>query len=142
LDTQIKDENIVVGHLRVILSTDQIERTMSSISILFILFIPVYIIIVVMGSLSIAGAALKPIDRVIQTAQKISQLDLSKRIDVQGTDDEIGRLIVDCQGNLNTFFCFLQIEMNSFGFLDFLLSFFIFIFRIEHFLVELQPVAG
>ena len=93
LDTQIKDENMVVGHLRVILSTNLIERTMSSISILFILFISVSIIIVVMGSLSIAGAALKPIDRVTQTAQQISQLDLSKRIDVRETDDEIGRLI-------------------------------------------------
>lgn len=93
LNTQIKDENIVVGYLRMILSTDQIESTMRSIGILFIFFIPVFIIIVVMGSLSIAGAALKPIDLVTQMAQQISQLDLSKRIDVQGTDDEIGRLI-------------------------------------------------
>ena len=30
---------------------------------------------------------------------------------------------VDCQGNLNTFFCFLQIEMNSLEFLDFLLPY-------------------
>lgn len=93
LDTQIKDENIVVGHLRVIQSTDQIESAMHTIFILFVLFIPIYIIIVVMGSLSIASAALRPIARVTQTAQQISQLDLSKRIEVQETDDEVGSLI-------------------------------------------------
>ncbi len=40
----------------------------------------------------LAGRALAPIDRITRTAQRISAEDLSARLDLPATDDEVGRL--------------------------------------------------
>lgn len=97
LDKQIMNDDEVIGYLRVISSTDSVENAMNNIRLLAIIIIPVYIFIAVTGSLFIAKTALKPIDRVTQTAKRIAGLeitglDLSQRIDAPRTDDEVGRL--------------------------------------------------
>ncbi len=46
----------------------------------------------VSGGLFLANQALRPIDRVTRTAQAISTEDLSRRINYEGPQDEVGRL--------------------------------------------------
>ena len=93
LDRQIKNNNEVIGRLRVILPTSRIEKTIEDMGIIFIFATLAFIAVVVVGSLYIAGAALAPIDAVTNTARQISTRDLSKRIDIIHTEDEVGRLI-------------------------------------------------
>ena len=45
------------------------------------------------GGWWIAGRALAPVDRIAETARRISGEDLSRRIEAPATDDEIGRLV-------------------------------------------------
>lgn len=92
LDTNIVGFNGEVGILRVIYSTEQIENTMHKLMIVFLIASPFYIMIVVAGSLFIASRSLKQIDNVTKTAEQISKKDLSKRIDIGNTKDEVGRL--------------------------------------------------
>ncbi len=44
------------------------------------------------GAYALAARALAPIDRMTQTARRISAADLSARLDLPATDDEVGRL--------------------------------------------------
>ena len=46
------------------------------------------------GGLFLANRALAPIDQITRTAQRISAEDLSERIGLRGTDDEVGRLVL------------------------------------------------
>lgn len=62
------------------------------------LFIPILLgtviamVLAVSGGLFLANQALRPIDRVTRTAQAISTEDLSRRINYDGPQDEVGRL--------------------------------------------------
>lgn len=91
-DSEIVIQNKVVGRVRMVVSTAQIESALRNIEILFLISTPIYIAIAVYGSLLIVGAALKPINEITATAQDISRLDLSRRVDDINTDDEVGRL--------------------------------------------------
>lgn len=50
------------------------------------------LIFATLGGLFLANRALSPIDRVTRTARSITTQDLSRRINYQGANDEIGRL--------------------------------------------------
>jgi heavy metal sensor kinase len=54
--------------------------------------VPVALLLAGVGGFFLASRALRPVDRITQTAQSISARDLNERIDYQGPDDEVGRL--------------------------------------------------
>jgi heavy metal sensor kinase len=54
--------------------------------------VPLALLLAGLGGFFLAGRALRPVERVTQTAQAISADDLGRRIAYRGPDDEIGRL--------------------------------------------------
>ena len=59
---------------------------------MLLLIVPCYVILAAIGSKFLAKRALKPIRQITETAKKISEGDLSKRIDGIVSDDEVGEL--------------------------------------------------
>ena len=49
-------------------------------------------VVAAMGGYALAARALRPIDQMTRTARRISAEDLSARLDLPATDDEVGRL--------------------------------------------------
>ncbi len=54
--------------------------------------IPLILLLAVAGGLFLAGRALGPIDRITRAAQSIGAEDLSRRLDLAASPDEVGRL--------------------------------------------------
>jgi heavy metal sensor kinase len=72
-------------------STEQIDQALAGLVRTLIIAIPLAMALAAGGGIFLARRALKPVDKIAQTAQKIGESDLSKRINVN-TRDELGRL--------------------------------------------------
>lgn len=101
-DKQVIEDDEVIGRVRVVSSVEQIENTIYQLAIVLVVSIPIFILLVVLGSLYIAGKSLRPIDNITKTAAKISKLDMTQRIEEAPTNDEVGRLTVTFNEMLNT----------------------------------------
>ncbi|MCZ7570459.1 MAG: heavy metal sensor histidine kinase [Ardenticatenaceae bacterium] len=85
-------ERKIVGALQVGVSLEDIEDTLHSLVKVLLLMIPATLVLTSGGGWFLANRALAPIDRITRTAQRIGAENLSGRIDLQGPDDEVGRL--------------------------------------------------
>jgi len=74
-------------------STKQIDQALHGLVRTFAIAIPLALALAAGGGIFLARRALKPVDKIAQTAQKIGESDLSQRINVN-TKDELGRLAV------------------------------------------------
>jgi len=72
-------------------STKQIDQALAGLIRTFIIIIPLALALAAGGGIFLARRALKPVDKIAQTAQEIEESDLSRRINVN-TKDELGRL--------------------------------------------------
>jgi len=72
-------------------STRQIDQALARLIRTFVIAVPLALALAAAGGIFLAGRALKPVDRMAQTAQQIEESDLSRRISVN-TKDELGRL--------------------------------------------------
>jgi heavy metal sensor kinase len=72
-------------------STKQIDQTLHGLVRTLIIVVPLALALAAGGGIFLARRALKPVDKIAQTAQKIGEVDLSQRINVN-TKDELGRL--------------------------------------------------
>jgi len=72
-------------------STKQIEQALHGLVRTLIIAVPLALALAAGGGIFLARRALKPVDKIAQTAQKIGESDLSQRINVN-TKDELGRL--------------------------------------------------
>jgi heavy metal sensor kinase len=72
-------------------STRQIDQALARLVRTFIIAVPLALALAAAGGIFLARRALKPVDRIAQTAQEIEEGDLSRRINVN-TKDELGRL--------------------------------------------------
>jgi len=70
---------------------DEINSILGRLRTIFILSGLVMIVLAGVGGLFLADRALRPVDRITRTAQKISERNLSHRIEVH-SEDELGRL--------------------------------------------------
>ena len=70
---------------------DEIKAILGRLRTTFILSGLVMIVLAGVGGLFLADRALRPVDRITRTAQKISERNLSHRIEVH-SEDELGRL--------------------------------------------------
>jgi len=68
------------------------ETSMKNLSSIILFLIPIVIFVAIIGGLLISNRALKPISHMINIAREISVGDLSKRLNLTYTNDEIGRL--------------------------------------------------
>ncbi len=82
----------IIGWLQAAQSLASVEGTLSDLRLQLVLGVPLLLLLAGWGGLFLADRALRPIDRIIRTAQTINSSDLSQRIAYQGPADEVGRL--------------------------------------------------
>ena len=82
----IQPAALVIAH-----STKQIDQALAGLLRTLIIAIPLALALAAGGGIFLARRALKPVDKIAQTAQEIEESDLSQRINVN-TKDELGRL--------------------------------------------------
>jgi len=91
-DQPIYNDTLIIAWVRAMRLLKPVNDTLHALRVLMLVALPVYIIIIVLGSLFIAGKALSPINHITKTAQAIGQGDLSKRLNMTKVEDEVGRL--------------------------------------------------
>ena len=69
-----------------------VRAALRQLVILMAVAIPLILVLAVVGGLFLAGRALGPVDRITRAAQSIGAEDLSRRLDLPPSPDEIGRL--------------------------------------------------
>jgi heavy metal sensor kinase len=79
------------GALIVGRSTRQIDQALHGLVRTLVIAVPLALAVAAGGGIFLARRALKPVDKIAQTAQEIEENDLSQRINVN-TRDELGRL--------------------------------------------------
>ncbi len=72
-------------------STRQIDQALQGLVRTLVIAVPLALAVAAGGGIFLARRALKPVDKIAQTAQEIEENDLSQRINVN-TKDELGRL--------------------------------------------------
>jgi heavy metal sensor kinase len=82
----------VDGYLSVVGDMDPISDTLDGLLALMLIGGPLALVLAGLGGGFLASRALKPIDRMTQTAQAITASDLNQRIQYEGSADEVGRL--------------------------------------------------
>jgi signal transduction histidine kinase len=87
----VENQNIV-GIIQVMQNLGTLHETLDRLLLALLISIPVLLIVSALSGYFLAAQALSPIDQITQTAQRISTEDLSARLNLQGNDDEIGRL--------------------------------------------------
>ena len=87
----IRDDE-VIGWIRVIRSLESVIATLDNLKLIMFISIPLYILFSSLGGFFLAGRALRPIDYITRTAREISKGDLSQRLKLIKTEDEVGRL--------------------------------------------------
>lgn len=88
----IVDDNQVVGILQVAQNLSEVRRTLNLLRITFLLGGPLIVILAGSSGYFLAARALAPIDNITRTARDLSAQDLSARLHLPATDDEVGRL--------------------------------------------------
>ncbi len=82
----------VVAIVQVAQDVGSIQDTLDSLLTTLLLVIPLIVAVAGVGGYFLAARALAPIDAITRMAHRISAEDLSKRIGLPATDDEVGRL--------------------------------------------------
>ena len=90
--TPIVGDNQVVGTLQVAQSLTNLKQTLNLLFITLLIGGPLVVIMAGSGGYFLAARALAPIDEITRTARHISANDLSTRLNMPETEDEVGRL--------------------------------------------------
>lgn len=91
-DKAIYDKNELLAWIRVSRSLFYITGTLTDIKVSLLISTPIFIGISVILVIFLINKILVPIDKITKTANDFSERDLSRRLDIPETDDEIGRL--------------------------------------------------
>jgi len=83
-----------VAAVQVAHSLEDSRETLERLATTLLIGVPGLVAAAALGGYLLAARALSPIDRIIQTARRISAEDLSARLDLPVVDDEVGRLAV------------------------------------------------
>ena len=81
-----------IGWLQVAHSLGPLQEVMEDLFAQMLLALPLVVLLAALGGLFLTNRALRPIDRMTQTAQAVSASDLTRRIGYAGPADELGRL--------------------------------------------------
>ena len=88
----VYDNNQLVVIVQVAQSLDDIQDTLERLLKTLLVSIPMLVIIAGVSGYFLVARALAPIDQITLTARRISAEDLSARLNIPVTDDEVGRL--------------------------------------------------
>ncbi|MCL5264030.1 MAG: ATP-binding protein [Chloroflexi bacterium] len=92
LVTPVRDNGRTVGVLEVGRSEHEVEAALERLLLLMGIAVPVTLLLATGGGLFLADRALSPIDRITRTVRRIGAEDLSQRIGLPPSPDEVGRL--------------------------------------------------
>jgi len=81
-----------VGVVQLGLSLDEVRETLAVFLAILGVALPATLTLASLGGIFLAGRALRPVDRITRAAQTISAHDLSRRLNLDLPDDELGRL--------------------------------------------------
>jgi heavy metal sensor kinase len=90
--TPVLHDGQLVGMVQVAQGLDPVEDTLERLRILLALSSPLAILVAGLGGYALTARALSRVDRITQTARRISAEDLSQRLNLPPTNDEVGRL--------------------------------------------------
>lgn len=82
----------IVGALEVGLSEEDVRETLRILLLVIAVAYPLTLVVASAGGVFLAGRALSPIDRLTRLARTITAQDLSRRLELDLPDDEVGRL--------------------------------------------------
>ena len=88
----ITENNALVGIVQVALPLGDVQETLNQLLISLAVGAPLLTLVAALGGYALAARALAPIDHITQTARQISVNDLSARLNLPVTNDEVGRL--------------------------------------------------
>ena len=91
-DTPVINNGEVVGWIRVSRSLQSLSNTLFNLRMIMFISIPLYGLLASAGGLFLAKRALHPIGYITKTAKEISKGDLTQRLKLNKTEDEVGRL--------------------------------------------------
>lgn len=89
----IVEHNQITKIIQVASSLEEVEDALNTLLIILIIAVPLTLMIASLGGQFLASKALKPVDRITQTAREITSQNLNKRIEPPKVKDEISRLI-------------------------------------------------
>ena len=90
--TPVIENGHLIAILQVAQSLEGIEGTLQRLLLILIVSVPLLVFISGLSGYWLAARALQPIDRITGMARRISAEDLSARLNIAGTNDEVGRL--------------------------------------------------
>lgn len=90
--TPMVNNGQVIGVVQVVQSLAGVQDTLNRLVAAMLIGVPLLAVVAGLGGYWLAARALAPIDRITLTARRISAQDLSARLDLPATDDEVGRL--------------------------------------------------
>jgi heavy metal sensor kinase len=90
-----------IAILQVAQSLEQVQTTLQRLLITLLVSIPLVVVIAGLSGYWLAARALRPIDQITSTARRISAEDLSERLNLPDTNDEVGRLANTFNAMLN-----------------------------------------
>ncbi|MEP7136065.1 MAG: ATP-binding protein [Chloroflexota bacterium] len=88
----VYDNNQLVVIVQVAQSLDEIQITLKRLLVTLLVSVPILVVIAGVSGYFLASRALAPIDQITSTTRQISAEDLSARLNIPVTDDEVGRL--------------------------------------------------
>lgn len=89
----VKQQDQVTKIIQVASSLEDVEDALKTLLILLLITVPSVLVIASLGGQFLANKALKPVDRITQTARMITSQNLNQRIQTLKVKDEISRLI-------------------------------------------------
>ena len=92
LDQELELEGGEKIRIRVSRSNGTVERSLDQLQLVMLLAVPAFLALAVFGSYFLAKLALRPIDRITETAISLGAGNLSQRITGIESRDEVGRL--------------------------------------------------
>jgi len=88
----IVENNQLIAIVQVAQTLDSVQETLDRLLSALLLGGPLLVLVAALGSYFLAAHTLAPIDQITRTARRISAEDLSARISLPATNDEVGRL--------------------------------------------------
>jgi len=92
LTVPIKEDGLLVNILQVGTSLKPVEEMLHRLVMVLLFTLPVSLAAALIGGWFLAGRAMRPVETITETAQRITAGDLSQRISVPTPSDELGHL--------------------------------------------------
>jgi len=88
----VMDNSQIAGYVQTSQSLETVQQTLENLQLSLLFGIPFLTLLAALGGYFLAGRGLAPVDTITQTVRRISAEDLSARLNLTNSGDELGRL--------------------------------------------------